>query len=1059
MKRLKGWHELPQPTSTKKGIRNIAPEHYAVSKKKELETTLRQPLVMVDDSSEVRIIEKAIEAKNPIEQFQERRFVYQGAYTIIREVMQNSERIGRDRGRSVDVKMTFTPDSFTIEDNAGGVTKETIDTVFKLGASGYQHLSEETNPFGEGFISFILLFNKAEIISNDVNAEFDWGWIEEQYKKDPKFNMMKAYKVAEYKTDDKLGAKDKFIAKFTKALPKYDMDKAIGIAKEISKTIPVNSITINNELINNRIDFAATPPGYIKVEKKYGEKDGIIGYFHAGMEREYLRLFDNGAPVGSVSSEVVDNRYADLPALSGFVNIKHTFYGQANKARDAWINDDRIQRTESFIKDLAKETAINFVKYGSDSAVEKFQHFISVYTTFDDIKYAIHFSVIEPEIIEQITKTERALHEEMDENAFKQHMNEVLKSPSRLNDAVERAKGYVTHIDEKAYNEKQKQLLDERQKLQQEELEVGRKPEIRPGEPPAPGEEIERDGVEDKQDVIEEKLEDLEQEKTATEKKQKSVQEKIDEFLESRREGGLTFAKWKKETFWCERKDVEEYSDAIKMAGYYKVCVAIAENRFQREGFETFPNFRHLSELESSMMLIPTISHAGAKNTQERRIEFVIRVFLDAAGYRDVKLVIADIIAHRVLTIKGSQKKVDDEIDLIAYAEHSTNTIYLKRKISFGSADGHEDYFGVKALYPFLAYNDFSLENKSIGQGDIAVFSKIRKTLSHELAHLKFKTKDDTPDHFKAIISIDQKFDSALAEFKASSRISDSLTGLTKKAKERIGVVQGDPVVITVTKGAGGVVEKQEVPELRKTTLKDIYRRSDTGDLYSYKELIEKYTDIPSLQKAIIDGKYKYIGYKIGDHVLYKTSLEDERNGVIKQIGKYDKHYLTIVEDGGSVAGHSYLWGDIIKVLERKKAKYKQNEIFVREDGVAKTYKQIITYYDSGDFPIESGSWKQTGLKVGDRVELIGEDREAIIKSVEGGSLTLDDGGVPFHRDVLEVRKKGAVEHPVAREPEPMKEKPKEEVVEFIAPAEKPEPVEPTKEGKKKDQMSIEDLL
>lgn len=36
---------------------------------------------------------------------------------------------------------------------------------------------------------------------------------------------------------------------------------------------------------------------------------------------------------------------------------------------------------------------------------------------------------------------------------------------------------------------------------------------------------------------------------------------------------------------------------------------------------------------------------------------------------------------------------------------------------------------------------------------------------------------------------------------------------------------------------------------------------------------------------------------------------------------------------------------------------------------IAKTYAQILDYYDTGDFPIESGQWKPTGLRIGDMVK------------------------------------------------------------------------------------------
>jgi len=246
--------------------------------------------------------------------------------------------------------------------------------------------------------------------------------------------------------------------------------------------------------------------------------------------------------------------------------------------------------------------------------------------------------------------------------------------------------------------------------------------------------------------------------------------------------------------------------------GYYKVPIAIAENKFQEQVFTNTDTFHHISELETAMAIVPTLSSIGAKNPEERRVEYVMRVFMDAAGFRHIKLAIANIKARRVLTIPHSKDVVEDEIGLEAFAEHSSGTIYLQRQLDFGTADGVTDFIGIDSLIPYLDYNDFALDTKSIGQGDIAAFSKIRKTVSHELAHLEAHTKDDTMEHFKAILVIDSAFDKVLSEFKASSKLSTSMMGVREQAKTRLGVVDGDTVVVTYTKGSSEKMEKIERP-------------------------------------------------------------------------------------------------------------------------------------------------------------------------------------------------------------------------------------------------------
>jgi hypothetical protein len=163
------------------------------------------------------------------------------------------------------------------------------------------------------------------------------------------------------------------------------------------------------------------------------------------------------------------------------------------------------------------------------------------------------------------------------------------------------------------------------------------------------------------------------------------------------------------------------------------------------------------------------------------------------------------------------------------------------------------------------------------------------------------------------------------------------------------------------------------------------------------------------LQKSINDGNYKFIGYKIGDRVQYKNGLGDEKNGTIKKVSEHGATTIGLIPDGTDGTPHYYPPENIIKVLEKVKPKYLKGEIFVREgDGLAKTYAQILSYYDAGDFPIESGNFKHSGLKVGDIVTFDSDAQEGKITGVEGALRIRSEGygDAPVYRDVAEVKKK-----------------------------------------------------
>lgn len=750
------FHENPSVLNKKGKI--VAKIHSEVAHKKDLSTTLRQPLVMVDSSIQVKTVEKGLKPRNPIDEIKNIRDRYQGEYAIVREVMQNSERAGRSNKVPVDIKITITPDKFKIEDTGGGVTKGSIDAVFNLGQSGWK-LDESTHPFGQGFLSFILLFNKAEVVSNDVNAEFDFGQIEAEYNKSKNFDLSKAYTAQESSSLSAFNAEGKFIAIFTKPVESYNYQKAIEQAKIYAKTLPVRSITINGELANNKIDFSTAPRGYRSVNKSYRDGIGIQGYFAPGTEDDAIRLYFQGLPVGAASSSGVDNYFYKLPSLRGDININTTFYGRPSENRDSFIMDSNIDKTINIIRELAKEIAIDIIDSSPQSVIEQYQHFISTYSTFDDIKYHIRFEVIAPEVMELVQKSERAANPNLDDKAFDEHMKNLMSSSSALNSAIERAKGFSDKVDTQAYNDREKTVLKERQQLAEQKLEEQKSEE-------------QDQLIKNQEQVLSEEEDQISEEKSKTQEKTRTAKDRVDEFLSNRQSGGLTASKWTKETFWVERDMAMVYMNEISNATYHHIPIAFSENKYQKQLFRSRDNFHHIHELKTLMTNTAKLTSAGAKNSKERRIEYITKVFIDAAGYPDIKIVIANIDFKNVIQVPHSSIKTETPMEVSAYAEGKT--IYFHRKLSYGYSDGGEvsGYFGIESLYPYFIYNEFDIAQKSIGQGDIAVFSKIRKLLAHEMAHVVYHTTDNTDAHYKAMLTIDAKFDTVISEFKASSNIT-----------------------------------------------------------------------------------------------------------------------------------------------------------------------------------------------------------------------------------------------------------------------------------------------
>jgi hypothetical protein len=970
------WNENKKQIITKKGkVENKSPRHYDVSNKS-LSMTLAQPLALVSSEFQVKTVEKGIKSRNPIDEIKNIRNRYQGKYAIFRESMQNSERIGRDRNVPIDIIITITPDKFKIEDNGGGMTKNNVDVLFNLGESGYENLDESSHPFGQGFMSFILLFNKVEIVSNDVNIEFDWSKIESEYDKNKKFDLSHAYTAQEASSKDAFNAKGKFIAIFTKPEEIYNSETAIANAFSLSKSLPVRSITINDKVANNKLDFSKVPNGYVKVYKSYNDKIGIEGYFAPSTSDDYLRLYFQGLPCGAVSGSSVDNRYKDLPSITGDVNINNTFYGDSLENRDGWIKDGRIAKTENHIRELAREHAIELVKNGSDAELEEYQHFISEYTTFNDIKYHIHFNVISAEVLDLLTKSERSKHNNLTEQQFKDHMNNLMLSKSALNEAIESAKDYNVHIDAKEYNKQSQEVLKDQKELLDKSPDTEVKEEI--------------------QSVSQEEIKEIQDAKQDQQQKVIESKKSVDEYLDARENGGYTAAKWKKHTYWLKRSDTDQYGDEIANCKYYGIALTFAENKFHSQLFQEFDNFHHISELNASMTNVPKLTNAGAKNPKERRLEYIIKVFLDASGFQNITTVIADIEFKTIIQVPHSNVKIEKPMQVGAYA-HAGN-IYLQRKIHYGGSSGGETdgFGGVKALYPYFDYNKFDIENRSIGQGDISVFSKIRKLLAHEMAHAIYGTTDNTQNHFEKMLQIDAKFDTTIANFKASSTL---VTGsdIPKKSLTSIGAEKSDTIVATYTKGSQSELEKVTPPILikeQKFSKKEImYLTSESppDHYYTYEFVLKEFGDTL---------KFTSIGYKVGDTVNIKhtssNSYETKEISVEAKIiapdddihrlrVKYDSHFISTIT-------HT----DILSKADPKKTFSDYEILYDSSAPYIRIWSQIKSMIKDGDADEEYylKHYKPTGLKVGDKVNL--NDVSGKIQSVSGGVMIFygDNGDI-----------------------------------------------------------------
>ena len=768
---------------------------------------------------------------DPIKQILDiRNIKYEEKFAFLREALQNINRSRREEGHNLfpDVVIDIGEDSLTIYDNAGGIRKEKLAELFDFGVSGWEGSAKEENPFGQGFLSFVMLFDKVEIFSNNVHAIFDLSEILEK-REAGILNLNEAYEWESARSFDTFG-RGEFTLMCTKPLEDWNIEDAYDMAVKSGEKLSIKSLSINGN--NIPLITFETPYGneFIDITKYNSAGEKILeGYVEiTGGEWKNPEFYYYGLIVG---------HFYNLPGMRGNVNILDKRYGMPVENRDRWQQSKKgsgIHLTENHIRSLVKDFAKYIVETGTDEEIEKYSVVIKEYLVYEQYRNNINFALIGDNTVKAISDDIKSENPDISEEDFQEEIKERMSTKSNLLEAAERTIRSEGEVAEE-YNQKEAEIEKRREKIIEEKFEA--------------------DHVE--QEVLIEEEEALSQEETDLREAEIDSVKEEERRAKRVKEGVVRVSDIKKTTFWVKAAEIPTYLELIKNAEYHGYQIAIAHNSIQAELFEQeqvdmstkrgkFLPIGLFNYVSTNQVKMKTI---GPKTKEEARIEWAINTFINSVPeFEKIDFHIADYEFRTIMKIPGTNIEETKKTTAVAYAEG--NDIYMMRQIGYGNATAGEiqGFYGARSLRPYLKYNDFTLENKTIGWGDITLFLRVVNLIAHEMAHSVYNTTDNTQEHFEAMGKIIALFNAVITEHQGRTTLGGA-KDMGVKNRRALGVEKGDTVAITYFSGTDIEMEESEIKPTKAKKVKTF----KVGDYLLYNNLA---VEITTVTDAVYEVKF-----------------------------------------------------------------------------------------------------------------------------------------------------------------------------------------------------------
>lgn len=349
---------------------------------------------------------------NPIGEIRKmRETMYADSYTWIEEVIQNAMR-----ARAKNLKFTLTSQkSIVVEDD--GVGCKDPQLIFEKSTTGWdEETLKETNPFGEGFFSLVMLGDVITIKSCDWKVVFKPGRILEE-------KNMEGNLTVEYNQPYTVG----FFIEITELQDNYKrVHDTIHRIEKVAPFIQTLNIVVNGKCIPKRY-FTDHDNSFFS---KAVDTEVITGW---------LRPFKWGTNYDGYSEQVdiyYENRlvteYRGFHGIKGVIHINKPVVDLRSPDRREIIRNDKyFHFRDSILQEEIKKMMLNIVINGGDDDLRKYDEVIASYLAEEDYKGYLRFIIQDGDY--------KALHEllkSVTENDYRS-LDDLLNSENSPLDCVE----------------------------------------------------------------------------------------------------------------------------------------------------------------------------------------------------------------------------------------------------------------------------------------------------------------------------------------------------------------------------------------------------------------------------------------------------------------------------------------------------------------------------------------------------------------------------------------------------------------------------------------------
>jgi len=579
---------------------------------------------------------------NPIGEIRKmRETMYADRYSWIEEVIQNAMRA---RASTLNFELEPHQDWIRVKDD--GIGCKDPQLIFEKSTTGWdEEILKESNPFGEGFFTLVMVGDVITIRSYDWKVTFKPGniinnrtmegnlTVETGLKKVEGFEILITELQDDYNALFKLEPRIESVAPFVHSLDIYMNGMYIPKRQFTTTDNSDYATVINTE------EFT----GWIRPYRWGSNYDGYD---------EYIKIYFENRPV-------TDLRL--IPGVSGVLHINKPIVDLRSPDRREFITNAKFGDFKGRVWEEVRKVMLNVVINGGDEDLKFYDETISYYLDVDEYKPHLKFLI------------------QYGDYELLYQMLEKLQEGGSLT------------IDEIVHTINQDEVLD---CVETDQIGAGR---------------IEGSPTAIPQGQSESRSKD----------KYGSDYFKLDEFA--------TF-------YFVKMDELPLYQDKIRLAAYYKIPVVVVKNTLEKTVISEDKRAFHIDYLREKVRIVANLKQIGYKDAAEIRALWLFNVISKAVGLDSNIFRICDLEAFLEKSIANSSKELT-EVDSPAVAKEGV--IYINR----------DDL------------NKSLLKSKSdrITNSDLKFVLYHLDDISHELAHAIFNTEDNTEEHVRKQLLIQNK--------------------------------------------------------------------------------------------------------------------------------------------------------------------------------------------------------------------------------------------------------------------------------------------------------------